>query len=68
MSSYFADTTLVVLGIVIGVPATLAITRLISTMLFGVSASDPFTVSARDITFRYGGQICSSQADQSDTL
>ena len=37
---------LVALGIVIGVPATLAITRLISTMLFGVSASDPFTVSA----------------------
>jgi predicted permease len=35
---------LVALGIVIGVPATLAATRLISTMLFGVSASDPWTV------------------------
>jgi len=31
---------------VIGVPASLATTRLISTMLFGVSASDPLTVTA----------------------
>jgi predicted permease len=34
------------LGIAIGVPATLAATRLISAMLFGVSASDPWTVGA----------------------
>jgi len=37
---------LVTLGIVIGVPASLAATRLISAMLFGVSASDPSTVTA----------------------
>jgi len=31
-------------GIVISVPATLAVTRLISTQLFGVSAIDPPTI------------------------
>jgi predicted permease len=36
---------LVILGIALGVPATLATTRLISTMLFGISASDPLTVA-----------------------
>jgi predicted permease len=32
-------------GIAIGVPAALAATRLISTMLFGVSATDPLTIA-----------------------
>ena len=31
-------------GIAIGVPATLAVTRLIATRLFGVSATDPLTM------------------------
>jgi predicted permease len=35
---------LVIVGIAIGVPAALAAGRLISTLLFGVSASDPLTV------------------------
>ena len=37
---------LVLAGVAIGVPATLAATRLISTMLFGVSAADPLTIAA----------------------
>ena len=37
---------LVILGIAIGVPGALAAGRLISTLLFGVSASDPVTVTA----------------------
>jgi predicted permease len=36
---------LVVAGIVIGVPATLAATRLISSMLFGINAADPLTIA-----------------------
>jgi predicted permease len=36
---------LVVAGIVIGVPATLAATRLISSMLFGINAADPVTIA-----------------------
>jgi len=35
---------LVLAGIAIGVPPTLALTRLISTMLYGVKASDPLTM------------------------
>ena len=34
------------LGVVIGIAASLAITRLISTLLFGVSATDPLTFVA----------------------
>ncbi len=35
---------LTLVGVAIGVPVTLAATRLISTKLFGVSASDPVTI------------------------
>ena len=37
---------LTVIGIVIGIGAALAATRLLSSMLFGVSASDPLTIAA----------------------
>jgi predicted permease len=37
---------LILLGVVIGVPAALAATRLVSTMLFGVGATDATTVAA----------------------
>src|SRR5262249_52223572 len=37
---------LILIGIVIGGPVTLAATRLISTMLFGIGAADPLTVAA----------------------
>ncbi|HEV2690539.1 MAG TPA: ABC transporter permease [Bryobacteraceae bacterium] len=36
---------LVALGIAIGVPATLAATRLVSSLLFGIRASDPLTIA-----------------------
>jgi ABC-type antimicrobial peptide transport system permease subunit len=36
---------LVALGVVTGVPLALAATRLISSMLFGVRATDPMTIS-----------------------
>jgi ABC-type antimicrobial peptide transport system permease subunit len=36
---------LVASGIAIGVPVTIALTRLISARLFGVSASDPVTIA-----------------------
>jgi len=36
---------LVVLGIAVGVPATLALSRLVSTLLFGISPTDPLTIS-----------------------
>jgi putative ABC transport system permease protein len=42
--------TLVLLGVVIGVGATLAITRVMSSMLFGVAANDPLTISAVSVT------------------
>ncbi|HMC66123.1 MAG TPA: FtsX-like permease family protein, partial [Gemmataceae bacterium] len=38
--------TLVMLGIVIGVPAALAASRLIGTMLYGLKATDPVTILA----------------------
>ncbi len=38
--------TLVVLGLMIGVPATLALTRFISRSLFGIGSSDPLTIAA----------------------
>jgi putative ABC transport system permease protein len=31
------------LGVIIGIAASLAITRLMSTLLFGISATDPLT-------------------------
>jgi ABC-type antimicrobial peptide transport system permease subunit len=34
---------LAVLGVVIGIAASVVITRLLSTLLFGVSATDPIT-------------------------
>jgi predicted permease len=37
---------LVILGIVIGVPAALAASRLITTMLYGLNATDPTTILA----------------------
>jgi predicted permease len=37
--------TLVVVGVTIGVPAALAVTRLIGTRLFGVGSSDPLTIA-----------------------
>ena len=40
---------LVIVGIAIGVPAALAAARLISTLLFGVSASDPMTVAGASV-------------------
>jgi len=36
-------------GTAIGVPATLAATRLISTKLFGISANDPLTITAATV-------------------
>jgi len=36
---------LVAIGITIGVPATLALTRLVSSLLFGIQASDPLTIA-----------------------
>ena len=38
--------TLLFLGIIIGVPAALAATRLIAAMLYGLKASDPTTILA----------------------
>ena len=38
--------TLVMLGIAIGVPAALAASRLIGTMLYGLKATDPVTILA----------------------
>ena len=37
---------LVIVGVAIGVPATLAVTRLASALLFGVSPADPPTIAA----------------------
>ena len=37
---------LVVAGIVIGVPLTFALTRVVSSLLYGLSSSDPLTLSA----------------------
>ena len=42
--------TLVLLGVLIGVGATLAITRVMSSMLFGVAANDPLTISTVSVT------------------
>jgi ABC-type antimicrobial peptide transport system permease subunit len=36
-------------GIVIGAPATIAVTRLISSRLFGVSTADPLTIAAASL-------------------
>ena len=36
---------LVGIGIVIGIPAALALTRLVSSLLFGIKASDPLTIA-----------------------
>jgi len=33
-------------GVAIGIPATLGTTRLVSAMLFGISAADPLTIAA----------------------
>jgi predicted permease len=40
---------LVFIGILIGVPATLAVTRLVSSRLYGISAADPFTIAGAAI-------------------
>jgi ABC-type antimicrobial peptide transport system permease subunit len=40
---------LVLVGIAIGIPATLGITRLITSMLFGIGAADPLTIVAAAI-------------------
>jgi predicted permease len=37
---------LVLVGVAIGIPATLGTTRLVSAMLFGISAADPLTIAA----------------------
>lgn len=37
---------LVIVGIAIGVPATLACTRLVASLLFGVGAADPLTIAS----------------------
>jgi putative ABC transport system permease protein len=38
--------TLMLIGLVIGIAGSLAVTRLLSTLLFGVSARDPLTMAA----------------------
>jgi ABC-type antimicrobial peptide transport system permease subunit len=38
--------TLVAAGVAIGVPAAIAITRLVSSMLFGLAPGDPLTIAA----------------------
>jgi len=38
--------TLIILGIAIGVPAALAASRLVTTMLFGLKAADPLTIAS----------------------
>jgi putative ABC transport system permease protein len=35
---------LVVVGLVIGIPASLAVTRLLASMLVGLTTSDPLTI------------------------
>jgi ABC-type antimicrobial peptide transport system permease subunit len=40
---------LVVIGIVVGVPMTLALSRLVSTLLYGLSPTDPLTLSMAGI-------------------
>src|SRR5262249_47500741 len=35
---------LVMLGVVLGIPSALAVTRLVSSQLFGISAADPLTI------------------------
>jgi predicted permease len=40
---------LVVLGIVTGVPITLALTRLVSSLLYGLSPTDPLAISAAGV-------------------
>jgi ABC-type antimicrobial peptide transport system permease subunit len=37
---------LAAIGLVLGIPASLAAARLLHTMLFGVSAGDPITLAA----------------------
>ena len=36
---------LVLAGIVVGVPCSIAVTKLVSSQLFGVTAADPMTIS-----------------------
>jgi ABC-type antimicrobial peptide transport system permease subunit len=40
---------LVLLGVAIGIPASLACTRLVSSRLFGLKANDPLTIAG--VTF-----------------
>jgi predicted permease len=37
---------LILIGLVIGVPLTLSVTRLVATMLFGIGSADPLTLAA----------------------
>ena len=41
--------TLVIVGVAIAIPAALALTSVISSRLFGISATDPWTFSAARI-------------------
>jgi ABC-type antimicrobial peptide transport system permease subunit len=48
---------LVWVGIAIGFPITLALTRLVSTMLYGLSGADPFSLAVAVLMLLFAGLV-----------
>ncbi len=44
-------------GVVIGIPVALTASRLVSSMLFGVKGTDPWTVGAATVTLTAAGLV-----------